>query len=432
LVRLNIENIAIIENFYVSYDYLLNLYNQSNIENIAIIENFYVSYGNDVFSMNPFRKRTGIFPSYFTGRDDELNELREIYESTQAGAAGHIIIYGPKGIGKTCLLIKFEEELKGVDEVYPVRIPLIEGDFDEIYTLIVDKAAETLKISEGNFWDDITSLGVNIPLAGGFTVSRKRPTTSPSVALERILKSIYNKLTGENPVLILLFDDLQRIIPNKGTNKVLNILQNALVELNLKGMNVMFVATGAHDIFSQIQDHLDSAVRIFEPYELKPLSKNEVNDAIFIPADNEGVKFAEEVMDSIYKMSEGIPYYMQVLAYNCFAEAVDGKVGVNELKKSFPRSLDLLAQREFRGMYEKSSNEERNILGLMAENPKEILSYKEIKEGLKLKSEPSFWLRAMVNKNLIIKKSRGKYCLRDRLFKEYLRTFKPYRENGTH
>jgi hypothetical protein len=39
--------------------------------------------------MNPFRKRTGIFPSYFTGREDELNELREIYESTREGAAGY-------------------------------------------------------------------------------------------------------------------------------------------------------------------------------------------------------------------------------------------------------------------------------------------------------------------------------------------------------
>lgn len=38
----------------------------------------------------------------------------------------------------------------------------------------------------------------------------------------------------------------------------------------------MFVATGAPDIFSQIQDHLDSAVRIFEPYELKVLSIDEL------------------------------------------------------------------------------------------------------------------------------------------------------------
>ncbi len=382
--------------------------------------------------MNPFRKRTGIFPSYFTGREDELKELREIYESTRAGAAGHILIYGPKGIGKTCLLIKFEEQLNDVDGVYTVRIPLVEGNFDDIYSLIIDKCADALKISEGHFWDNITSLGINIALAGGFTVSREIPATSPSVALEKILKTIYEELKGERPVLILLFDDLQRIISDSGPNKVLSILQNALVELNLKGMNIMFVATGAHDIFSQIQDHLDSAVRIFEPYELKPLSKKELNDAIVIPAEKEHIKFDDEVISLIYELSEGIPYYMQVIAYNCFASAVDGKVSPEEFKRSFQRSLNLLAQREFRGMYEKSTGEERKILGLMAESDEEVLSYKDIKEGLDLKSEPSFWLKTMMEKNLIIKKARGKYHLRDRIFKEYLRVLKPYNENGTY
>ena len=207
--------------------------------------------------------------------------------------------------------------------------------------MIIDKCADVLKISEGHFWDNITSLGVNIPLAGGFTVSRKIPATSPSVALEKILKTIYMELEGEKPVLILIFDDLQRIISDNGPSKVLSILQNALVELNLKGMNIMFVATGAHDIFSQIQDHLDSAVRIFEPYELKPLSKKELNDAICIPAENNGVEFDEEVISQIYDLSEGIPYYMQIIAYNCFASAVNGNVKDSEFQISFKRSLNL-------------------------------------------------------------------------------------------
>lgn len=45
------------------------------------------------------------------------------------------------------------------------------------------------------------------------------------------------------------------------------------------------------------------------------------------------------MVDLIYVMSEGIPYYMQVLACNCFANAVDDEVGINELKQSFSRSL---------------------------------------------------------------------------------------------
>jgi hypothetical protein len=72
-------------------------------------------------------------------------------------------------------------------------------------------------------------------MVGGLNVSRNIPTTSPSVAIEKILKTIYEELNGESPVLILLFDDLQRIISDDGPNKVLSILQSALVELNLKG-----------------------------------------------------------------------------------------------------------------------------------------------------------------------------------------------------
>ena len=87
---------------------------------------------------------------------------------------------------------------------------------------------------------------------------------------------------------------------------------------------------------------------------------------------------------------------------------------------------------EFRGMYEKSTNEEKKILGLMAESDKEFLSYKNIKKGLDLTSEPSYWLKTMLDKNLIIKRSRGKYQLRDRVFKAYLSTLKPYEGNGTY
>ena len=54
--------------------------------------------------------------------------------------------------------------------------------------------------------------------------------------------------------MILLFDDLQRIMDNNDSMKILSILQNALIELNLQGKQIMFVATGSEDIFSKIQD----------------------------------------------------------------------------------------------------------------------------------------------------------------------------------
>ena len=380
---------------------------------------------------NPFRKRTGILPSYFTGRDNELNELKKIYNSTKMGVPGHLILYGPKGIGKTSLLLKFQEKITNLDDVYSVRIPLIGGNFEDIYSLIIEKCSDTLDINIGHFWEKISSLGINIPFIGGVSVSREIPKTSPAVAFEKILNVIYDELDSDNPVLILLFDDLQRIMGNDETMKILSILQNALVELNLKGKNIMFVATGSEDIFNKIQDKLDSAVRIFELYLIGPLSYGEVCDAINIPAEEQSVAFEEDVLKEIYELSNGIPYYMQILAYSCFEENNDDdKVTMVEFEKASVYALNILAQREFKSLFSKSTTEERKILCLMAESDKTILSYSHIKENANLNSEPSALLKNLVNKNMIIKPSRGKYKLKNNLFKLYLQNLRINQETG--
>ena len=374
---------------------------------------------------NPFRKRTGILPSYFTGREKELNELKEIYLSTKSGVPGHLILYGSKGIGKTSLLLKFQDEISNLDDVYPVRIPLMEGNFEDIYTLIIEKCSEALDISIGHFWEKISSLGINIPLIGGISLSREIPKTSPAVAFEKILNVIYDELDSDNPVLILLLDDLQRIMGNDETMKILSILQNALVELNLKGKNIMFVATGSEDIFYSLQDKLDSAVRIFEPCLIGPLSYDEVCEAINVPIKELNVVFEEDVLKEIYELSDGIPYYMQILAYNCF-EVVNenNEVTMGEFKKASLKSLNILAQREFKVLFSKSTTEERKILCLMAESDETILSYSYIKDNAHLNSEPSALLNNLIKKNMVIKPSRGKYKLKNNLFKLYLQNLR--------
>ncbi|WP_458404517.1 AAA family ATPase [Methanobrevibacter sp.] len=380
---------------------------------------------------NPFRKRTGILPSYFTGREKELNELKEIYHSTKMGVPGHLILYGLKGIGKTSLLLKFQEEISNLDDVYSVRIPLIEGNFDDIYALIIEKCSDNLDINISHFWEKINSLGINIPIIGGISLSREIPKTSPAVAFEKILNVIYDELDSDNPVLILLLDDLQRIMSNDETMKILSILQNALVELNLKGKNIMLVATGSEDIFYKIQDKLDSAVRIFEPCLMEPLSYNEVCEAINVPIKKLNVGFEEEVLKEIYELSNGIPYYMQILAYSCFEEINENnKVTMVEFEKASIRALNILAQREFKVLFSKSTTEERKILCLMAESSETILSYSYIKENANLNSEPSALLKSLINKNMIIKPSRGKYKLKNNLFKLYLQNLRINQETG--
>ena len=229
----------------------------------------------------------------------------------------------------------------------------------------------------------------------------------------------------------MLLASMNEIMGNDETMKILSILQNALVELNLKGKNIMFVATGSEDIFNKIQDKLDSTVRIFEPYLIGPLSYGEVCDAINIPAEEQSVVFEEDVLKEIYELSNGIPYYMQILAYSCFEENNDdNEVTMAEFKNASVYALNILAQREFKALFDKSTTEERKILCLMAESDETILSYSYIKENSNLNSEPSALLKNLVNKNMIIKPSRGKYKLKNNLFKLYLQNLRINQKTG--
>lgn len=219
---------------------------------------------------NPFRKQTGNIASHYTCHEKELNELEEAYYSTKNGIPNHLILYGPKGIGKTSLLLKFEEKIADFDDAYSLRIPLSKGSFKDIYTLIIEKCSDTLNIN--NIPDKITSLGINIPLKGEMTISDEIPKTSPAFAFEKMLNVIYDELDSKNPVLIILFDDLQNIMDNNEEMKILSILQIALVEANLKGKNIMFAATISQETYDKIEDKSDSAVRIFEPILIETLS----------------------------------------------------------------------------------------------------------------------------------------------------------------
>ena len=57
---------------------------------------------------NPFRPGSGLFPSHFAGREEEVNVFERKLQSTRNGVQIHIAVRGEWGIGKTSLLTKFE------------------------------------------------------------------------------------------------------------------------------------------------------------------------------------------------------------------------------------------------------------------------------------------------------------------------------------
>ena len=66
---------------------------------------------------NPFKPGRGATPPYLAGRENEQNRLREILADMADGdsPAADIVMYGPRGMGKTVLLNWFANEVEDAD-----------------------------------------------------------------------------------------------------------------------------------------------------------------------------------------------------------------------------------------------------------------------------------------------------------------------------
>lgn len=76
-------------------------------------------------------------------------------------------------------------------------------------------------------------------------------------------------------------------------------------------------------------------------------------------------------------------------------------------------------------MFIQLTNPSKAIIGFIAESKKKDIKYYEIKKNIG--SEISNYLIELVDKGALVKKERGKYSIKDNMFREYLRTFKPYK-----
>ena len=113
------------------------------------------------------------------------------------------------------------------------------------------------------------------------------------------------------PLIVFFLDDLQLA----STEETLYILRNTFMELLDQGCKYMLVVTGTSDLFTIFDDMAAPLTRFFNPMELKRLSERDARDAVLKPLEENPLKFSDEVVDKIVDISEGHPYYIQLLCY---------------------------------------------------------------------------------------------------------------------
>ena len=251
---------------------------------------------------SPFRPGFGGPPPYLAGRESEQGLLTDFLELLAGGEVPGtaLLLYGPRGNGKTVLLGWLADEAR--------------KSFAGVDVLQMTAAGAG------------TVPGLAERLAPPFWRAQFRPGEARTPALAATLEWGL----GEGPLprleevlaaraharpLVLILDEAHTLDPEVG-HKLLNASQSSAGSLPF-----LLVLAGTPDLLKHLRSMNASFVGRGAQVRIGRLTDEAAGDAIRIPLEEAGVAIADDLLDSMIRRCDGYPYFTQV-----WGEALWGQI----------------------------------------------------------------------------------------------------------
>jgi hypothetical protein len=377
--------------------------------------------------MNPFQPLQPVNPKYFVNRKDVVEAfslaLRNASE-TRPTAPTNIAILGSWGIGKTSALNKFEhialKEMKNIN-AFVARIQLnpsacvSSSDFVAFSINEIEKSFGMQSSIKMKIIDKMLTWKIKSLSFSGLKIEKKELTQHSVSVFQNSLEELWHRILGPEGIRIgvLMFDDLHYLAENypKGLYDLRSVFQS----LALRDVNFMLCITGPTALFVKIRTLAEPFARFFDKYELKSFSLDETREAITLPLsiENIDVKIDEKVIERIYELSNGHPYFIHFIMRGVL-DMGSNKITLKDFDSLYPRIFSHMSRSKFSSDLDIASDKEKEVLFKIA-GTDEALSFSEL--GKQYRSS----VYRLEEKGLITKTQRGKYALYHPLFREYLR-----------
>ncbi len=245
---------------------------------------------------NPFTPSWGITPPHRAGHEDAERQLNAMLRRLgNKKPVGGVVLYGPRGTGKTVLLTEIETRAtkQGI-EVRALSPENWGGDANDF----VKRLASGIDIDKYKLKTDI-----EIDLI----VAKLKISRDPAVS-EVTAGDVLRLMATTKPVALLV-DEAHRLPPD-----IAGHLLNAAQAVVRKGLPLLLVLAGT----PEIEENLSRAHASFwERSDLLRLgrleSQEDIRDALLIPAENSGLPFGGEALELLVAESQGYPYFIQLL-----------------------------------------------------------------------------------------------------------------------
>ena len=327
-----------------------------------------------MFKVNPYRPVAGVMPVYIAGRDEDIQNVSQMFDALTMNIPTQSIIFsGLRGVGKTVLIIKLQSiaEEKGI---FCKHIEIEErNDFISQIAecsqafLRTISAKEKFKHLIQKPLEAIKSLVVSFnPEDNSFSLSMQDRELYVSNNLTQTLTEVFSTIgetaqKTETPICFFI-DEIQYMKQNQ-----LGSLIAALHRANQLGYPIMIIGAGLPKIYKMLSDEKSYSERLFMYKKIDSLTDEQSEKAIEEPAKKFNIIYAHEAINKIVEITKGYPFFIQQLCKIVYDKTNKDVIELSDVENCIDEFLSSLDERFFKSRYERCAESDKKFIFAMVE-----------------------------------------------------------------
>lgn len=325
-----------------------------------------------MLKINPYRPGAGLMPTYIAGRDEDIQNVEQMFEALTYNIPTQSIIFsGLRGVGKTVLINK----LQGIAEDKGIFCKHIEVEERNDFISQIAECSQSFlrKVSTKEKFrhliqkplEAIKSLVISFdPDDNTFSLSIQNKDLYLSNNLTQSLTDVFTSIgetaqKTETPICFFI-DEIQYM-----KEKQLSSLIVALHRTNQLGYPVMIVGAGLPKIYKMLSDEKSYSERLFVYKQIGSLTYEQSKKAIEEPVKKFNVTYTDEAISAIVKITNGYPFFIQQLCQIIYKRIDNSLVTESDVNICINEFFKLLDEGFFKSRYERCAESEKKFIFAM-------------------------------------------------------------------
>lgn len=325
-----------------------------------------------MFKVNPYRPGAGLMPIYLAGRDEDIQNVEQMFDALTMNIPTQSIIFsGLRGVGKTVLINKLQKIAEDKD-IFCKHIEVEERN-DFIAQIATCSQAFLRKVSTKEKFkhliqkplDAIKALVISFdPNDNAFSLSLQEKELYKSINLTQSLTEVFVTIgetayKTETPVCFFV-DEIQYM-----RSEELGSLIAALHRTNQLGYPVMIIGAGLPKIYKMLSDEKSYSKRLFLYKEIGSLTDEQSKKAIEIPANKFGIIYSDKAIEKIITLTKGYPFFIQQMCQIVFKNTNEKEINISDIEEGINEFFETLDIGFFKVRYERCADSDKKFVFAM-------------------------------------------------------------------